>query len=305
MKVKFQPGQPEFPRSLLSAARQLAESGKLDRREEELVDAVAAGDRGQVALPGEFIDMLERHRGDLNRQQRRALGRAHGRMPAPVIDFDSAAERLRPGFADDVQRLVARAQDGPDASLTERRVLEDLLARHGHVLEPQLRNLVVGFLRTMPDESAAPVHSGQFGALAQVVALRYEQAAVEPAAELPALAPHSRAQIEQALEARGQRGHLLVAIGAATGDEMRRLDAGQMSLSEFFCIAARGHFGDGASRQISLAAARERLTAAGLEGDLDRLLSDLPPAERERLIAGELSPNQIFGLLAGSGDSES
>jgi len=298
MKVKLQPGKPALPRTLLSAARQLAESGKLDQHEAALVDAVATGARGSATRPDDLFDVLERHRSELSSNQRRALGRALGRAPATVIDFDSAVERLRPSFGDDVKRLVARAQDGPDVSLTERRVLEDLLVRHGYVLEPQLRNLVVGFLRTMPDETSAPEHSGQFGALSKVVALRGDQTAGQAAATGAALTPRPRAQIEQLLDAHGGRGHLLVALGAATPAELRRLDAGQMNLVDFFGVAARGHFNGSVDQPIALADLSERLNGAGLETDLDRLLHAASSDEHERLVGGEASPRQIFALLA-------
>lgn len=298
MKVKLSPSKPALPRALISAARQLAENGKLDQREAALVDAVATGERSSVAQPDALFDVLERHRSELSSNQRRALGRALGRAPATVIDFDSAVERMRPSFGDDVQRLVARAQEGPDVSLTERRVLEDLLVRHGYVLEPQLRNLVVGFLRTMPDETATTEHSGQLGALAKVVAMRSESPAALASVSGPAQSPRPRAQIEQLLEANGGRGHLLVAIGAARPAELRRLDAGQMSLAEFMEIAARGHFGERVGQPIALAELRERLTDASLDPDLDRLLRELPAAAREQMATGELSPRQIFELLA-------
>jgi hypothetical protein len=196
----------------------------------------------------------------------------------------------------------ARASDGPgsgpQATLTERSVLEDLLQRHGPSLDGQLRNMVVGFLRTLPGEDSTP-RKGQFGALAQVISLRGDHKPFPRRLDVdPETTPVPRAELERMLDANASRGQLLVAMGAASEQELARCHGGEMTLGEFYRLAARGHFGEAVDQPVSYQALRERMTGAGLEVDFHRLLGDLEPAQAEQMLEGQLTPRQIFTLLA-------
>jgi len=285
-------------RQLQNMAQQLAQSGRLERREADLLAQAGAGDTSLTATQhSEIIDLIEGNRDLLSAAQQRAIDQVLGTtQPAgrgQLVDLAAA-------------RASAAAQElevaGPGDALTERGVLEDLLERHGADLDDQLRNLVVGFLSTLPDEefASAPAPQGQLSVLAQVIALRSAEEAPPLRLDVdPELTPVSRADIEKLLNAHEARGHLLVALGAASPDERARLNGGEMCLAEFFRLAARGHFGDSVDKPISIAELDDRMSSAGLEGALDDLIDGLGETDRAALRGGRWSPRQVFTAIAG------
>jgi monoamine oxidase len=57
---------------------------------------------------------------------------------------------------------------------------------------------------------------------------------------------------------------------------------------------ARSLFGEDAAKPVSYMGLKNALTARGLSSDLGRLVSDLDPASREKLLDGRLTPDEIF-----------
>ncbi|MFH1810348.1 MAG: hypothetical protein ABIJ09_16500 [Pseudomonadota bacterium] len=286
------PRIPASTQSLWRAAQQLESQGRLDGHELATLQGLKTGDLQDVSSEASLRALVHRHHDELDLTQHRDLATVLGLVPgaheAPVIPLQAGSRTAGP----------AGGTTGPSGTMTERSVLEDLLQRHGPSLDGQLRNLVVGFLRTMPEEDHTP-RRGQFGALAQIVALRSDHKPFPRRLDAdPEHTPVSRQDLEHMLDANAARGQLLVAMGAASAEELARFNAGEMTLNEFYLLAARGHFGDAIDQPVRYEVLRERMTAAGLEIDFHRLLSDLDPAAAEKLLDGSTTPREIFSQLA-------
>jgi len=302
MKSRLPPSD-HLNRQLLGAAKHLAERGKLDGHEADVVSqASSAGAEPDSPEKGSIIGILQSHSDELSGTQRQALEQVLGKAPTPrtdnVVDLGVVRDERQQQLAG-VQQAASRQLDVPGDALTERSVLEDLLQRHGTALDSQLRNLVVGFLRTLPEDEAGPAPVGQLGLLAQVIAMRSPPPATQRRLDIDAeQTPVPRADVEKLLAAHQARGQLLVALGVASKDELQRFDQGEMSLGEFYRLAARGHFGEDADRPIAYEALDERMSSAGLEGEVDTLIEGLSDTQRKALLDGAWTPRQIFTALA-------
>ena len=194
---------------------------------------------------------------------------------------------------------TALGDQGPVAKLDERAILQDMLQRLGASLDDQMHNLVSGFLHSLPRKEN-PAHSGQLGALAQVISLENKTARVLPHhLEVDPLAdPIARQDLEDMLTANGAKAQLLVALGAASETERSQLDAGKMTLGDFYALAARGHFGQLADQPVRYDVLRHKLASAGLDLEFHQLLQHLDSTDSQKIIDGELSPVQAFAALA-------
>jgi hypothetical protein len=288
------PRIPPASSSLWRAAQHLAERGQLDGQELSTLQGIASGSTPERAVDATLRSIVQRHQVALDLTKHRDLATVLGQVPSA-----SEATLIPLGTASRLQASMAGGPGaGPSATLTERSMLEDLLQRHGPSLDGQLRNMVVGFLRTLPEEDSTP-RRGQLGALAQVMAMRGDHTPFPRRLDVdPESTPVPRQQLERMLDANASRGQLLVAMGAASEQELARFNAGELTLDEFYRLAARGHFGDAVDQPVTYQALRERMTAAGLEVDFHRLLGDLDSSRSEQLLDGRLSPHQIFALLA-------
>lgn len=229
-----------------------------------------------------------------------------GRTPPGVlVNF---AKAKAPAELDDSKdsSAVGNSQlghNGPEPSLNERRILEDMLDRLGGSLDDQMRNLVSGFLHSLPQNptrSEINPPRGQLGALAQVVSLRDKTPKVLPKKlDVDSEAdPVSRQDLQDLCDATGAKAQLLVALGAADETELAQLDAGTLTLGDFYRLAARGHFGAQADQPVRYEVLRHKLTGAGLDLDFHHLLKQLDERESQQIIDGQLTPLQAFSALA-------
>ena len=225
------------------------------------------------------------------------------RQAGQLLDFsraqDSAATNLGSKGAQASDKAQGLGAHGPVSELNERAILQDMLERLGDSLDDQMHNLVSGFLHSLPQSPTRP-QGGQLGALAQVISLDKAAPRVLPnqldADPLADAIP--RKDLEDMLTANGARAQLLVALGAATEAERTKLDAGKMTLDDFYQLAARGHFGQLAEAPVRYDVLRHKLASAGLDLEFHQLLQELSEQESQQIIDGELSPAQAFAALA-------
>ena len=92
--------------------------------------------------------------------------------------------------------------------------------------------------------------------------------------------------------------HRRAALAAAGAADRSKIIAGRVTLKKLLRLAARTYFGDDAAKPIQYAGFRRGLIDAGLESQLDRVLGDLPRSSMKRLLAGSISPIEIFASHA-------
>jgi monoamine oxidase len=288
---------------LLGVARALAQDKRLDKAEVQLVLSLAGAEQGITALQREqLFEVLHRHKDHLEPDARGAL--------RTFLDLDQPANRdvvglagrlSSDGFLDagDVRQLLNLVRADSRVTAEERRALEAVL--YGRkVIRPEARNLLSGFLATLPGETdALPSERGRSGRFATLVALRAASQAQGKSLALDVdRTPVALAHLRSILAESAAEGHLLVAMGVASPDERTLLMAGQMPLAPFYALAARGHFGDSADKPITYAAFRDVLLRSGLEVSWKRMMDDLPAEALERAKAGTATPLDIFAHQA-------
>ena len=100
------------------------------------------------------------------------------------------------------------------------------------------------------------------------------------------------------LTANGAKAQLLVALGTASETERAQLDAGKLTLTDFYTLAARGHFGQLAEQPVRYDVLRHKLASAGLDLEFHQLLQHLNDGDSQKIIDGQLRPVQAFAALA-------
>ncbi len=82
---------------------------------------------------------------------------------------------------------------------------------------------------------------------------------------------------------------------AARPGEKAALEANSLPLDRVFELAATAAFGDALDRPIKYLALKQGLERVGIPtAELAKLIGNLSPQERDRLLAGKLTPRQIF-----------
>lgn len=94
-------------------------------------------------------------------------------------------------------------------------------------------------------------------------------------------------------------GYARAALRVASADEKRAIEAGTLPQAKLLELAAVGLFGEAALRPIRYVPLKNGLESGGLGvNDLGALVAGLSVDEREKLLAGELTPRDVFAREA-------
>lgn len=280
----------------------LARDGVLDAEELNLL--VSLGSDGQALTPSgreALLGILDRYRDCLEPDSRALLQNFLGQDIERDVAVTKLGKRLgRDGQLDrqDILRILTWVRSDGMVSAEERRSLESL--RNQKTLQPAAKNLLDGFLRSLPsDTDALPVTRRQPNALAQMVKLRAGAAAASSREKVdPQNTPLDASQIQALLGERAAEGHWLIALGAATPEESTALLRGTVTLADFFALVAKGHFGADAHKPATYRDLRQAFVHAAMEHDFQWLMNALPSSLRNKAKAGEATPAEIFQAAA-------
>ncbi|MFZ9888772.1 MAG: hypothetical protein ACO3JL_14830, partial [Myxococcota bacterium] len=289
-------------RTLLRAADALAADKRLNADEVALV--VSLGTRGGqlgAAERAQLHQVLHRHKDALTPDARRSLEAFLGTAIRADRGLTDLAARLGvDGSLDraDVGRLLDRTRADGKVTREERRALEGLV--DDPKVAPGARQLIRGFLLTLPgDTDALPAAQPARSSGTQVVALRANAKRHEGTLAIdPDKTPVSLQRIKDLVGETAAEGHLLAAMGAASQEQRADLQAGKLTLREFYGLAAKGHFGEAVDKPVTYVAFRETLLQAGLEHDFKRIFDQLPQSILERAKSGELTPRELMNHQA-------